>query len=151
MSPYLYLIVALFSSASTSIFGTYYNRKNSNRKGKSSAYCFLVTITVFCFWGISFVFDRTFEFKVIPYALLFSVCYLVATVGLIKALEYGSTLLTSLMLQISGLSTTVWAFIFWNEPLTWWVLLGLALVVVAIALCLYNGKEKTEKNDLDEF
>jgi drug/metabolite transporter (DMT)-like permease len=151
MIPYLYLIVAMLGSASSSILGAYYNRKNVDKTRKSSIYCFLSTITVFCFWCVSFAFDRAFEIAVIPYAILFSVCYFISTVGIIKALEYGSTLLTSLMLQISGLSTAVWAFIFWGEPLTWLVALGLTLVIVAIALCLYNGKNKEEKNNNQFF
>jgi drug/metabolite transporter (DMT)-like permease len=38
------------------------------------------------------------------------------------------------------ISTSIWGFFFWNSPVTLPVISGLVLVVVALVLCLYNGK-----------
>ena len=65
--PYLYLIISVFLVASSSILGSLYNKKNSGKKAATELYNALLLSSVAVFWLISFLFDRTFEWKVVPY------------------------------------------------------------------------------------
>ena len=49
--------------------------------------------------------------------------------------------LSSLIMQLSMISTTVWGFFFWESEITASVIVGLLLVIVALVLCLYTGKD----------
>ena len=146
--PYLYLLGSVFLAASTSIFGGFYNRKNDGKKGTSSFYNFLILSSVFIGWLIIFLFDRALEMAVLPYSLLFSVCYTACAIGTIYALKTGPVLLTSLMMQLSLIGVALWGFIFWNQTPQWWTWLGLGLVAVALWLCLNSGKKESEDNKL---
>ena len=143
--PYLYLVSSVFLNASTSIICAFYNRKNKEKQNASSFYNLLLLSSVFACWLILFSFDRSVDLKVIPYALLFSVGYISAMVGLVYALKTGPVLLTSLILQLSLIGTTVWGFFFWNSKFTLTVGIGLALVAVSLWLCLYTGKKEEGK------
>ena len=142
--PYLYLILSVFMSASSSVFGKIFNRKNENCKDATTFYTFLLLLSVFIGWGILYVFDFSFDANVLWYSVLFAVCYTVCNVGIINALKYGPATLTSLLVGLSLLVTTIWGFIFWGAKVTPPVVIGLFLVVCAITLCLYT-KEKDEK------
>ena len=130
----------------TGIFGAYYNRKNTD-KGASALYSFVQICSVFIGWLILYAFDFSFELAVLPYSLGFGIGYTLAMVGMIKAMDLGSVALTSLIMQLSLIGTTVWGFFFWNTEVTPIVVVGLILVVIALALCLFDGKEKAEKKN----
>ena len=142
--PYIYLVLSVFMSASSSVFGKLFNRKNDNAKDSTIFYNFLLTISVFAGWGILYATDFSFEKNVIWYSILFAVCYTVCNLGSINALKYGPTTLTSLLISLSLIVTTIWGFIFWDAKVTIPVLIGLVLVACAITLCLYS-KEKDKK------
>lgn len=144
MENYIYLFSATTCIAMTGIFGAYYNRKNTG-KGASSLYSFLQICSVFVGWLVLWAIDFSFDVAVLPYSLLFSVGYTLAMVGMIKAMETGSVALTSLIMQLSLIGTTVWGFFFWDSKVTELVVIGLILVVVALVLCLCDGKEEKGK------
>lgn len=141
--PYIYLIISVFMSAASSVFGQLFNRQNEGKKDTSAFYNFLLLTSVCIGWGIMYVFDFSFDISVLLYSLSFAVCYTVCNMGVINALKYGPTTLTSVFVGLSLILTTVWGFIFWDAKITAVVLVGLALVVIAIYLCLYtNNKEE---------
>lgn len=147
MVNYIYLASATTCIAMTGIWGAYYNRKNTG-KGDSALYSFLQLCSVFLGWLVLWLMNFSFNIKVLPYSLLFSVGYTLAMVGMIKAMETGSVALTSLIMQLSLIGATIWGFFFWDSAVTELVVIGLVLVVVALTLCLYDGKEeKTVKKD----
>lgn len=139
--PYLYLISSVFFSASSSVFGTYFNRRNEGKKDTSAFYNFLLMASVFVCWSVYYAFDFGFNAKVLPYSLLFAFCYTLCNLGIINALKNGPSTLTSLFVSLSMLLTTIWGFIFWGDKVTVPVAIGLCLVVVSMSLCLYTGKE----------
>ncbi len=143
--PYIYLILSVFMSASSSVFGKIFNRKNDAKKDSTIYYNFLLMISVFAGWGLLYAFDFSFNANVLIYSALFALCYTVCNVGIINALKYGPATLTSLLSGLSLLVTTIWGFIFWNTKVTVYVIIGLILVVFAIMLCLYT-KEKDKKS-----
>lgn len=141
---YGYLVAATLCISMTGIFGAYYNRKNVGEDA-SALYSFIQICSVFVGWLILYITDFSFDAEVLLYSLAFSVCYTLAMVGMIKALDTGSVALTSLIMQLSLIGTTVWGFFFWDTAVTPFVVIGLVLVVAALALCLFDGKEQTEK------
>ena len=143
--PYLYLIGAVFTNASSSVIGTYFNRRNDGKRGASPFYTFLQLCSVFFCWLVLFVFDLSWDWGVLPYALLFALFYTVCHIAIINALRNGPTTLTSLFIGLSLLITTAWGFAFWDAKFTLFVGLGLVLVVASVYLCLYNGKKDEKK------
>ena len=142
--PYVYLILSVFMSASSSVFGKIFNKQNDQKKDATVFYNFLLMISVFVGWGIMYALEFSFNAGVLWYSMLFAVCYVACNLGIINALKYGPAMLTSLFISLSLILTTIWGFIFWNAKLTMFVIIGLILVVCAIVLCLYT-KEKEEK------
>ena len=139
--PYLCLISSVFFVSFVSIFGGFYNRKNDGKKGASSLYNLLIIGTVFVGWMVLFLSDLQVEWSVLPYAFLFGIFYAVCAISTIYALKTGPILLTSLMLQLSLIAVAIWGFIVgWESP-RWWTWLGLALVALALWLCLYSGEK----------
>ena len=132
--------------AMTSIFGAYYNKKNT-QENASALYSFVQLCSVFVGWLILYLTDFSFEVKVMPYSFAFGIGYTLAMVGMIKALESGSVALTSLIMQLSLIGTTIWGFFFWGSEVTWLVVVGLFLVVIALVLCLFDGKESMQNKE----
>lgn len=128
-------------SASSSVFGKYYNRKNNEHKNPIPLYNFILLLSVFIGWSVLFAFKFSFNVAVLPYSLLFAFSYTVCNLGIILALKYGPASLTSLFVGLSLLPTTIWGFIFWDAKINNIVILGLILVSVSIVLCLSGGKE----------
>ncbi len=138
--PYFYLILSIFCLASANIIASLFNRKNEKRVGVSPIYNLYLMISVFICWLILFLRDGTFDVAVLPYSLLFALCYTVTNIGIINALKVGSVMLTSLFGQLSLILVSVWGFFFWNAPFTLTVGIGLILTAIALWLCLYNKK-----------
>ena len=143
--PYLYLVLATFGIASTNIIAAFYNRKNADEKNTASLYTFLVNACIFVCWLIMFLFDRTYDFAVLPYAFLIAVCFAMCMIGNIYALKTGPVVLTSLALQLSLVGVTAWGLIFWDTKFTWLTAVGLVLIIISLWLCLYNGKADDKK------
>lgn len=146
--PYIYLISSVFFSASSSVLGTYFNRKNEGKKDTSAFYNLLLMASVFLCWAVFYAIDFDFNIKVLPYSLLFALCYTFCNIGIINALKNGPATLTALFVSLSMLLTTIWGFFFWNDKVTIPVVIGLVLVVASMTLCLYTGKKEEEKISL---
>ena len=144
--PYLYLILSVFMVASTSVFGKIFNRQTDGRRDTSTFYNFLLMISVFSGWGILYATDFSFDAGVLLYSALFALCYITCNIGIINALKYGPTAITSLLINLSLILTTVWGFIFWGAKISPAVIVGLVFVVASIFLCLYS-REKDEKRN----
>ena len=143
--PYVYLISSIFLIASSSIFGAFYNRKNINSKRATELYNALLLGCVALFWTALFLFDKTLDWAVVPYSILFAFCYALCNIGLIEALKTGGVALTSLIFQLSLIGVSAWGFFFWDAPFTLIVAIGLILVGIALWLCLYPGKKQESK------
>lgn len=142
---YLILILSVFMSASSGIFGKFFNLKNEDKHGAQTFYNFL-NLTCICIgWGILFLTDTSFDVSVLRYSVLFGISFALTFFGLVNALKCGPATLTSLFLSLSLILATVWGFFFWGSKFNFLVVIGLLLVVCAIVLCLYNGKKADEK------
>ncbi|MBQ9756287.1 MAG: EamA family transporter [Clostridia bacterium] len=144
--PYLFLTVSVFCMASSSVCGGYFNRHTSHLKDQTPLFNFSRSIFTFLCWCLFFLFNFSFDVKVLPYALLMGVGFSITIIANIKALKAGSVALTSLMLQSSLIFVTIWGLIFWGAPLTITTIVGLVLVAVSLSLCVLPPKNKTDKN-----
>lgn len=138
---YVFLILSVFMSATSSIFGKLFNKKNEGKSNSEIFYNFLLALSTCIGWAILYAISYSFESSVFWYIAMFSVCYTVCNFGIIQALKYGPATLTSLFVGLSLLVTTLWGFLFWNEQVTVYVAIGLIFVVVSIVLCLYSKKQ----------
>ncbi len=143
--PYLILTAATIFMSCNGIGATFYNRKNSSFKETAKIYNLLILGSVFLCWLIKFLTNPVFDFAVIIYSLIFTVGYTVAMLSSVCAYREGPMTLSSLIMQLSMISTTVWGFFFWGSEVTVRVIVGLLLVVIALVLCLYTGKGNEEK------
>lgn len=144
---YLLVVFAILMSSTTSIFGGFYNRACAGKASSSQFYNFMQLCSVCICWAIMFIINPEFDIAVLPYALGFSLGYCIAVFGIINALRTGPVMLTTLMTQMSLVVVSVWGFIFWDAPVTPFVLIGLCLTVVAIFLCLYTGKKNSKATE----
>ncbi len=140
--PYLYLLTAMVFSASLSIFGTCFNVKNSNRHHVSNLYNLLIACSVFISWSIIYIFDFSFEPKVLLYSAGYGICYTLAMIGHIKALKSGSVALTAFIKQLSLVAVSFWGFVFWAVTPTKNTIIGLILISIALVLCFFTGTKK---------
>lgn len=142
--PYIYLILSVLMNASSSVLGKAFNIKYGEQKGSGTVYNFFQLTSAFSCWTILFVFDLSFEFKVIGYSLLFSLCYAACNIGIINSLKYGPSTLTSLFVGLSLILTTIWGFMFWGDNISLSVITGMILVSISIYLCLRTGRQKVK-------
>ena len=144
--PYLYLVSALVMHATFSIFGRMYQDRTAHYKDVSPLFNFAQMISVTVVWGVFFALKFSFDAGVLLYSALFAVCYTSVNVGFIRALKLGTTMLSTLILNLALVVTTTWGFLFWDAKPTAIVIVGLILVVVALYLCLYQKKNVENKS-----
>jgi drug/metabolite transporter (DMT)-like permease len=145
---YLILAGAVVCASTSSIFGGFFNRSLSGKRGTSAFYNFFQLLTVFVGWTLLLIIDFEFNVAVIPYAVAFGIAYCVSTFGAINALRTGPVLLTSLITQFSLIATTIWGFFFWGSKVSLLVVIGLVLVAVALFFCIYTKGDSENRVSL---
>ena len=142
---YFYLIIAVISTSLGSVFCEFYNRKTVGYKNATQLFNFVRLCSTLVVWGIIYACDFSFEWGVLWYSLGFGLCFALVNVCIIYAFQYGSVALTSLILQTSLIGVTIWGLIFWKAPVTTLVVVGLILVLISLALCIFE-KKNTDKS-----
>ena len=142
--PYLYLVGSMCCSGAMNILGSYYNRKNAGLKQVSNLYTLILACSALVSWGVMYLFDFSFDPAVLPYSVGFSVLYTTSILGMIRALRHGSAALTSFVTMLSLVAVAIWGLLFWGAPLSGYVIVGLVLIIAALALCFFKGKQKTD-------
>ena len=140
--PYFLLITATLFLSFSAIGAGLYNRKNAQKKSSSQIYNLIQMAAVFVLWLIKFLSNPEINVAVLPYSVLFAIGYIAAIVSSVYAYKEGSLILSSLIMQLSMITTSIWGFFFWNSPITPTIVIGLLLVVLALWLCLYTGKRE---------
>jgi len=147
---YLYLISGLISMAASGIFAGCFTRKTADKKDASALYGFIELSTVFLLWMLMFCLDFSFDVAVLPYSLVMTVFFATGMLGRIFAFKHGSFVLTSLLIQLSGMVICIWDILVWDAPYKHKIGIGLTLVVVSLCLCLLNGKKEKKERDKKE-
>lgn len=143
---YLFLLAAVSASGIQNIVATAFNRENCEGRG-TGMYNILYTVTNFLCWIVVWMTEPTFRWEVLPYCLLFGLCYVTSMFGLLGALAYGSASLTAFIKQLSLVGVAVWGFFFWQTPVTVTVIAGLLFIAVALLLCLINPHHHGEETE----
>ena len=137
---YLLLVIAAFFLSFGGIGVNFYNRKNVGRRGSDCLYILIETCVVFLIWLVKFLISPDVDLAVLPYSMLLAAGYVATMLVSVPAYKEGSLMLTSLIMQLSGITTSIWGFFFWDSPITLYVIIGLVLVVLSLWLCLFNGR-----------
>lgn len=132
---FLYLILAMSSSASLSIMSSLFGKRNAGIQNTSVLYSVIVTAAATLGWGCLFMMKPEANIRVIGYSVLYGGFYTVAMIGMFKAYQAGSTALTAFVKQLSLVCVAFWGFIFWKTPLTLTVAIGLVLIFGALYFC----------------
>ncbi len=143
--PYIFLMLACFSSSLINIASGYFNKRTVNKKDAQMIYTFITFCSSLVMWGIMYAISFSFDAKVLPYSVMFGLFLTMGTMGNIFALKTGPIVLTSLLVQISTVAVAVWGVIFWSERFTTKIIIGMVLVLVLLFLCLYTKKEEGTK------
>ena len=145
--PYFYLIGAAAASATANLLNAFFARKNKTSKNSSGFYSLFYAAFACMSWLILFLIEPSFDWTTVWYAIGFAVFYFMGVSGYALAYKSGPVMLTSLFISLSLIGVTVWGFFFWEDAFTYLVGIGLALVVAAVALCLYKGNAHGQKQD----
>jgi drug/metabolite transporter (DMT)-like permease len=137
---YLYLAGAVLCAGLLSICATSFNKKNSG--DFLSLYNLITTSSSFLVWSVIFILNPSFSLGVLAYSALFSVFYISAFAGLYNAFKYGSASITAFVKQLSLIMVALWGIIFWENPLSYTLIIGIGLVLVALTLCFKRDKSK---------
>ncbi|MBQ2135703.1 MAG: hypothetical protein II201_02330 [Clostridia bacterium] len=87
-----------------------------------------------------------FTYAVIPYSVLFALCYALTTVKSIFALGCGSLAITSLIFSYSLIIPTFYGIIFWKEKIG--LLQSVGILALLISLFLVRGEADKEKRGI---
>lgn len=112
------------------------SRKSYGAKCRGGVFTFSAASTLFALLVFFITSSGKFEFcaSVVPYSLLFALSYVSATVFAFLSIKEGSLSLSSLIIQYSLIVPTVFGFAMWGEPFTVGVAIGIALLLVSLAL-----------------
>ena len=140
--PYLYLVFSAIFIASSGIIATFFNNKTKSYKNTTSFYYVFLSASMFLSWFLYYIFNFSFDIRVLPYSILFFVFFSGTFIFELRAIQAGPTSLTSLMLQFSLIAVTLYCIIVkWpNAKFSLLVVIGLILVILSVTLCLYEGK-----------
>jgi len=142
---YLLLLTSAGLVGVNSVFCGIYNRKNEGRSGATSLFNLIFALSALVCWGIRYCMEFSFDPRVLPYSLGFGLAYCSGCTGLFHALKNGPVSVTSMLVQLSTVATVIWGAVFWNAPLNTLSIIGLVLVVIAMALCIQGKPEKAAK------
>ena len=142
MMSYFYLFMAMVFSAAITVGSRCYNQKNRGVDGADGLYRLLVPCAGTLMWLVLWLQEPSFDLGVLPYSLLYSLCYLSFTVGMLGAVKTGSTSLTALIKQVALVSVSFWGFFFWDTKFTFLGIAGILLLIVSLSLCLVTKEEK---------
>jgi len=87
-----------------------------------------------------------FSSEILPYAVLFSLCYAVTTISFLSAIGNGSLALSSLILSYSLVLPTLYGILFLQERISFIWMIGFVLLI--ISLYMIQKQDTAEKNKI---
>lgn len=137
----LYIILIIVGVSAQSVLKKAYN----NKSGGSGVFTFAaISSSAAClFFLVKSGFSFEFSPEIIPYALLFALAYVLASVFNFLAIQCGPLSLTSLALSFSLLIPTFYGLIFDGDKISAWLIVGI-LFLVASMILINLGKGETK-------
>ena len=135
----------MFASATLSIMSSLFGKHNAKAKNISYLYSVIVTLSAMLSWGVICYSNEGFRLEAIGYSLVYGTFYTMAMVGMFMAYQIGSVSLTAFVKQLSLIAVSFWGFIFWNNPVTANIAIGILLIIGALYLCFKPDKPGIQK------
>lgn len=139
------VLFASLTAAVNTVLGKAYNIEVKEYKTRTEGYNLIMVFTALTIWAVAFFAEFSFDFKALPYSLIFGVGYVMACYGYLSAIRYGSVALSALFSKFSLIGATIWGLIFWNAKVTSLTIIGLVLAALSVFFCVYK-KEKNSVN-----
>ena len=149
--PIFYLFLAMLFSALVTVGSQLYNDKNPGVANITRLYSLLCTLSGTILWLVLWLADFSFDAKVLPYAVLYSITFSFFTFGTLGAVKNGPTSLTALIKQVSLVCVAFWGFAFWGTQFTIVSGLGIVLLGISLCLCLLVKEEKASATNMKKF
>lgn len=143
---YVFLVLATAFSAMITIGGKLYNNRTKQLENVSQLYNLLYALFASLGWLIVWIFDFSFNVKVLPYSFFYGIGYCAFTVGMLGAIKTGLTSLTALVKQMSLVCVSFWGFAFWGTKVTIASLIGIIFIFVSLFFCLVKKDDPTKEN-----
>ncbi len=148
---YFYLFMAMVFSAAITVGSRCYNQKNQGVDGADGLYRLLVPCAGTLMWLVLWLREPSFDLGVLPYSLLYSLCYLSFTMGMLGAVKTGSTSLTGLVKQAALVGVSLWGFVFWDTRFTLAAGFGIGLLILSLGFCLITREQRSETYDIRKW
>lgn len=148
---YIILLMAMSASAILSIMSSLFGKYNSQAKNTSHLYSVIVTFSATITLGITCYLNEGIKLEALGYSLIYGMFYTMAMIGMFKAYQIGSVSLTAFVKQLSLICVSFWGFIFWGNPLTANIAIGIILVICALCLCFKSDKTHNQATSLAWF
>lgn len=141
MLNYFLLFLTMAASAMITVGTRLYRSRTAGCQDADALYNILVPASATLGWLVVFLFDPSFDPRVLLYAAGYGAGYTCFTLGMLGALKHGPTSVTALVKQLALVGVSVWGFIFWGAPVTVISVVGILLIVVSLVLCLLKPGE----------
>ncbi len=136
---FLYLTVTIFAIALQSVV-----RKSFNRKVKDGGVFIFSSVSVLSA-ALFFLFSAgqplNFTVEMIPYSIGFGLTYCVAVIFSFLSIREGPLSLTSLITSFSLLIPALFGILFFNEPISIFLFIGLAFLIASLILINLKNEE----------
>lgn len=132
MKSAVLLIFVILATAFQNVVKKVYGNK-TNGKG-TYIFSSLVCVAAAIFFALTDTDGLTFSSSLIPYSLIFAVGYAAITVFSVLALREGSLALSSLIISYSLMVPALFGMLYYSEPTSWTLYVGIALLLVSLAL-----------------
>lgn len=144
---YILLIVTAIGNAVQSLISKEYSTKEKNVN--TYLYSAMVAFSAMLFFVITSVRNLHFDTEFIPYSIGFALAYSMATIGSIKAINYDSLSISSMIHQCALIIPTLYGLVILNEKIGVFGYAGIILIFLCIFLVTPKvNDKKTEKSEI---
>ena len=123
--------------------------KEYNKKAKGGPVTFSVMkvfVAFLFFLVMAIVKKATFDSAIVPYSLLFSLCYACSMVGFVMAVSCGPLAISSVVKSYALIIPTLFGVLVWGDKLEWYHYIGFGCIVAS--LFLIRGDNSKEESKL---
>ncbi len=138
------LAVSIFTNSLQSAFKKVLNKRVAHCEYTFSA---MITTAALIFFLI-FSADIMCSWQILPYCVVYSICYATAAVTCVLALACGSLALTNLALVYSGVVPLLYSLLFCGEHMNGYQVVGLLCLWTSFVLTYYRHEKTKERFSL---
>lgn len=141
---YLLTLLCVLTLTVQSVAIKEYNKKAQN--GPVTFSTMSVFVAFLFFLVMAFAKKAVFDTEVVPYSLLFALCYGCSLVGYVLAVSCGSLAISAVVKSYALIIPTLFGVFVWGETLVWYQYIG--FVCILVSLFLVRGDSSKEETKL---